>query len=71
MATTMFFEKTLKDKKKAGAEIDLEFGRSSFYGENLMYFVVDGKTVIVDEKTGRDIYVAMKDLAIYLGYDEP
>ncbi|MFD2263484.1 hypothetical protein ACFSM5_11340 [Lacibacterium aquatile] len=72
MATTMFFDKTLQDKGSPSEKIDLEFGRSSFYdGESLMYFVIDGKTVIVDEKTGREIYERMQELAGYLGYDRP
>jgi len=29
MATTMFFDKTIKDKNEKGKEIGLEFGRSS------------------------------------------
>lgn len=72
MATTMFFEKTIRDKEDKTAGIELEFGRSSFYGgESLMYFNVDGKTVILDEKTGREICEAMQRqrLAVYLGYD--
>ncbi|MGN6549994.1 MAG: hypothetical protein ACTHJ3_08905 [Pararhizobium sp.] len=70
MATTMFFEKTIRDKEDKKASIEIEFGRSSYYdGESLMYFNIEGKSVIVDEKTGREIYEAMQSLAAYLGYD--
>lgn len=65
----MFFEKTVRDKEKSEIGIDLEFGRSSFYdGESLVYLTIEGKTVIVDEETGREICEAMQSLANYLGY---
>jgi hypothetical protein len=70
MATTAYFEETISDKKEKSAKIDLEFGRSSFYGENLMYITVEGKTVILDEKSGREIYDSMRKLGVYLGYDK-
>jgi hypothetical protein len=50
MATTCNFEGTIRDKEDKGTPLDPEFGRSSFYGGvSLMYFVVDGKSVIVAE----------------------
>jgi hypothetical protein len=65
----MFFEKSIEDKEKP-IKIDLEFGRSSFYGgENLMYFVISGELVIVDRQTGREIYDAMMRLGAYFGFD--
>jgi hypothetical protein len=39
MATTMFFRETIKDKKE-GRSLEVEFGRSSFYGETLIYLNV-------------------------------
>lgn len=69
MATTCYFEKTIRDKEDKGASIDLEFGRSSYYGESLIYFNIDGNSVIVDNKTGQEIYEAMRRLATYLGYE--
>ncbi|WP_198086565.1 hypothetical protein [Variovorax sp. E3] len=73
MATTMFFEEQeIKDAARSGNKITLEFGRSSYLGgENLVYLVVDGKTLILDERSGRNIYEAMKALGGYLGYDKP
>jgi len=69
MATTCFFEETISDLEKKEARIDFEFGRSSFYGQNLMYFRINGEGVIVDEETGKKIAEQMQGLAAYLGYD--
>jgi hypothetical protein len=66
MGTTIFFEQTIRDKQDKTKEIKLEFGRSSFYGETLMYFGIDGKLVIVDRETAQKILVAMRDLGAYL-----
>lgn len=69
MATTMFFEETLRDKEKQDAAVDLEFGRSSYYnGENLIYLKIDDTTLIVDEETGKRLVEAMSDVGRYLGY---
>lgn len=68
MATTCFFEETISDLEKKDAKIEFEFGRSSFYGENLMYFKINGVALIVDDKTGRKIAEQMENLAAYLGY---
>jgi len=70
MATTMFFEKTLQDYGKPDVKVNLEFGRMSHYGDNLMYFVIDGKTICVDHETGRKIYKGMQETGIHLGYDD-
>jgi hypothetical protein len=70
MATTMFFEKVLHDQANKVNKIRLEFGRSSFTGENLIYFVIDGRTIIVDKQSGIEIYEAITDVAHYLGYDK-
>jgi hypothetical protein len=70
MATTCFFEKVIQDKGQKDAKMDLEFGRSSFYGDSLVYFTVDDNSVCVDEATGREIYDAMMRLGAYLGYDK-
>jgi hypothetical protein len=69
LATTTFFEQTIQDKEDASIKMELEFGRSSFYRDNLIYIKVDDKTVIVNEETGREIYDAMMRLGSYLGYD--
>lgn len=52
MATTMYFEQTIRDQ--GGKEsLDFEFGRSSFYPEDSIYLTVDGKTVIMDRATAK------------------
>jgi len=68
MATTAYFDKVLQDQVDEKNKINLEFGRMSFTGENLLYFKIDGKTLIVDEKTGLEICEAMWNVAKYLGY---
>lgn len=71
MATTMFFEETVRDKERRDISFELEFGRSSYYhGENLIYLKVDDKHLILDEKTGRRVFEAMRAVGEYLGYDE-
>lgn len=68
MATTCFFEETVSDKGDAKVTMEVGFGRSSFYGENLIYITVDGNSVILDERTGRALCDRMRDLGDYLGY---
>ena len=46
MATTMYFDETIKDQG-GRTEMELEVGRSSFYPEDSIYITVDGKTVIM------------------------
>jgi hypothetical protein len=68
MATTVFFEERLKDKKD-NRSLDVEFGRTSYYhGENLIYLKVFDVGLILDEATGRRLSEAMYDVASYLGY---
>jgi hypothetical protein len=70
MATTVFFEKILQDQVEKDHTVKLEFGRMSFTGENLIYFRIDEKPIIIDRKTGIEICEAMQNVAVYLGYDE-
>jgi hypothetical protein len=70
MATTTFFEKLLEDQGGSGRKIEFQFGRSSFTGENLIYFSINDEWIIVDQKTGTEICEAMSRLASYLGYDK-
>jgi hypothetical protein len=69
MGTTVFFEETLKDMKDKSISLDLEFGRTTFYGDNLIYLKVDGKAMILDEEAGKRLTEAMDFLSGYLGYD--
>jgi hypothetical protein len=67
MATTIYFDGTLKDKGEK-SEIALEFGRSNFYGENTMYFTINGTHVVLTESGGREVFEAMVQLGASLGY---
>jgi hypothetical protein len=70
MATTQYFEKVITDKQDKGIKLALELGSSSYYGgERLMYLTVDSKHLILDEKTGRELFAALDRLAASLGYE--
>ncbi|HHR6221583.1 hypothetical protein GKR56_13535 [Providencia alcalifaciens] len=69
MATLMFFEETLKDQSD-DASIDFEIGRSSFYDEDSIYFVIDGKTVIVTREQAKRFVDAVADVGGYLGLNK-
>lgn len=64
MATTMYFEETIKDQ--GGKEtMDVEFGRSSFYEENSIYLDVNGLRVIMDRSTAKRFVEAVVSLGRY------
>jgi hypothetical protein len=66
----MFLKETIQDSARSGNTVELEVGRSSYLaGENLIYLVVDGKTLILDETIGRKFYEAVSSLGSYLGYE--
>ncbi|KJH83319.1 MULTISPECIES: hypothetical protein [Pseudomonadaceae] len=67
MATTMYFEETIKDQG-GRTEMDLEIGRSSFYPEDSIYITVDGKTVIMDRKTAKKFVEAVNSVGFYHGF---
>lgn len=64
MATTMFFEETVKDQ---GGKItmDVEVGRSSYYPEDSLYLTIDSKTVIMDLATAKTFVNAVTDVGHY------
>ncbi len=64
MATTMYFEETIRDQ---GGKVtfDLELGRSSFYPEDSIYLTVDGKTVIMDYDTAKRFVEAVVHVGRY------
>ncbi|CAB3803897.1 hypothetical protein [Pararobbsia alpina] len=66
MATTMYFEETIRDQG-GKATFDLELGRSSFYLEHSVYLTVDGKTVIMDRATAKRFVEAVVDVGRYHG----
>ncbi|HEY5796094.1 MAG TPA: hypothetical protein VIU82_13870 [Bosea sp. (in: a-proteobacteria)] len=71
MTTTPYLDAVLVDVTDRTEPMELEFGRSSYWqDENLIYLVVDGRSLILDEATGRQLYDAMMKLGAYLGYDQ-
>ncbi|GGW27083.1 hypothetical protein [Vreelandella hamiltonii] len=69
MATTMYFEETIKDQG-GRTEMELEIGRSSYYPEDSIYITVDGKTVIMDRKTAKRFVEAVNSVGFYHGFVE-
>lgn len=69
MATTMYFEETIKDQG-GRTEMELEIGRSSFYPEDSIYITVDGKTVIMDRKTAERFVEAVNSVGFCHGFVE-
>ncbi|WP_028008371.1 hypothetical protein [Solimonas flava] len=64
MATTMYFEETIKDQ--GGKEtMEVELGRSSFYPEDSIYLTVEGKTVIMDRATAKRFVDAVVSVGAY------
>ncbi len=64
MATTMYFEETIKDQGGRGI-LEVELGRSSFYPEDSIYLTVDGKTVIMDRATAKRFVDAVVSVGAY------
>lgn len=69
MATLMFFEETLKDQGNK-TSVELEVGCSSYYDEHSIYFVIDGKTVIVNREQAKRFVDAVADVGSYLGLNK-
>ena len=76
MATTCYFEETVKDQD-GKLEMDVEFGRSSYYsgckldngktGEDSIYLTVNGSTVIMDRATAKRFVEAAISVGHYHG----
>jgi hypothetical protein len=75
MATTTYFDETIRDQGGRG-EMDVEFGRSSFYsgsplqnglGQDSIYLTVNGETVIMDLVTARKFVEAVIGVGCYFG----
>ncbi|MBW4795330.1 MULTISPECIES: hypothetical protein [Pseudomonas] len=69
MATTMYFEETIKDQGNR-TSMDVEIGRSSFYPEDSIYINVDGKLVIMDRATAKRFVDAVVSVGFYHGFTE-
>jgi hypothetical protein len=64
MATTTYFEETIRDQ--GGKEsLDVELGRSSFYPEDSIYLKVDGKSVVMDRATAKRFVEAVVRVGHY------
>ncbi len=66
MATTMYFEETIRDQG-GKTSLDVELGRSSFYPEDSIYLTVDGKTVVMDRATAKRFVDAVVSVGQYHG----
>ena len=69
MATTMYFEETIKDQGNR-TSMDVEIGRSSFYPEDSIYINVDGNLVIMDRETAKRFVEAVVSVGFYHGFTE-
>ena len=69
MATTMYFEETIKDQGNR-TSMDVEIGRSSFYPKDSIYINVDGKLVIMDRETAKRFVEAVVSVGFYHGFTE-
>ncbi|MEZ5593634.1 MAG: hypothetical protein R3F53_24170 [Gammaproteobacteria bacterium] len=67
MATTMFFEELVKCQG-GKEEMDIEFGRSSFYEEDSIYLKVDGKSIVMDRATAKKFVEAASGVGHYFGF---
>lgn len=67
MATTMYFDEKVKDLEK-DVTLDIELGKSSFYGDTHLYIRVDDKTIIMDGKTEKEFFESIERLGFYLGH---
>jgi hypothetical protein len=67
MATTVYFEETVKCQG-GNVEMDVEFGRSSFYDEDSIYLNVDGKSLVMDRATAKKFVKAACNVGHYFGF---
>ncbi|CTP91039.1 MULTISPECIES: hypothetical protein [Xanthomonas] len=66
MATTMYFNKVVKDQED-DVSFDIELGRSSFYPDDSIYLIIDGKSVIMDLATAKEFVNAVASVGRYHG----
>lgn len=65
MATTVYFDETVKDQ---GGELtmNIEFGRSSYYAEDSIYLNVNDQGIIMDRATAKRFVEQIEALGRYL-----
>ena len=64
MATTVYFEKTIKCQG-GDTEMEMEFGRSSYFKEDSIYLNVDDKGLVMDRATAKEFVEAVVSLGRY------
>lgn len=69
MATTTFFKETVKCQG-GKEEMNIEFGRSSYYDEDSIYLNVEGKGLVMDRATAKRFVEAATDLGCHFGFIE-
>ena len=62
----MYFEETIRDQGGKDS-LNIELGRSSFYPEDSIYLIVDGKTIIMDRATAKRFVDAVVSVGHYHG----
>jgi hypothetical protein len=67
MATTVYFEKTIKDADpKSDETLHLELGTSSFLGPKKLYIRAGDIAVLVDDGTAKEFFEAVQNAGRYL-----
>jgi hypothetical protein len=65
MATLCFFDETINDQD-GKTSMSFEVGRSSYYDEDSLYMVIDGKAICINRATATKICAAFEGVATYL-----
>lgn len=68
MATTIFFDETIRDQAGEGAPFDLEIGTSTFLPETMIYMKIDENTALMDKATVLRLHEQLENAMFYLGY---
>ncbi|WP_200868780.1 hypothetical protein [Photorhabdus aegyptia] len=63
----MYFDETIRDQGDK-TSMEIEIGRSSYYTEDSIYLIVDGKTVIMDRTTAKRFVDAVVAVGSYHGF---
>lgn len=69
MATTVYFEEIIKCQG-GEVEMEVEFGRSSFYDDDSIYLKIDGKALVMNQRTAKKFVEASISVGRYFGFDE-
>ena len=64
MATTVYFEENVKCQG-GKEEMNVEFGRSSYYEEDSIYLRVDGKALVMNRATAKKFVEAANSVGHY------